>query len=178
MSLFTHKFTPKTKVQIRSTIIGGIAGGTIYQLVQFPYITFQIGALKAGAIYGSFVGLPPFLVQLQNQSVGVLFVAFLYFGCLQIRLLQPIRYIQHKSTILIPAWADIDEPNFTLNFRHCDVVATGLSGKRQLLLECVCITTYIINLTVSLYGSTVFMAPSLNNPIKPRLSARWKAQQW
>lgn len=77
---FIYIFMPNTKVQMRSGIIGGIAGGTIYQLVQFTYITFQIGASQAGAIYGSFAALPLFLVWLQTSWLVVLFGAEISFA--------------------------------------------------------------------------------------------------
>jgi membrane protein len=56
---------PNTKVALKSAIWGGIFAGTIYQVVQLAYITFQIGVSKYGAIYGSFAALPLFLVWLQ-----------------------------------------------------------------------------------------------------------------
>jgi membrane protein len=62
---FIYVFMPNTKVEMKSALWGGILAGTIYQLVQMAYITFQIGVSKYGAIYGSFAALPLFLVWLQ-----------------------------------------------------------------------------------------------------------------
>jgi membrane protein len=56
---------PNTRVPLRSGILGGVAAGTIYQIVQWAYIRFQIGASGYGAIYGSFAALPLFLVWVQ-----------------------------------------------------------------------------------------------------------------
>ncbi len=56
---------PNTRVPLRSGILGGVAAGTIYQIVQWAYIRFQIGASGYGAIYGSFAALPLFLVWIQ-----------------------------------------------------------------------------------------------------------------
>ena len=56
---------PNTKVPLRSGILGGIVAGTIYQVVQWAYIKFQIGVSSYGAIYGSFAALPLFLVWVQ-----------------------------------------------------------------------------------------------------------------
>ncbi len=66
---------PNTRVPLRSGIVGGVAAGTIYQLVQWFYIKFQIGAANYGAIYGSFAALPLFLVWLQLSWTIVLFGA-------------------------------------------------------------------------------------------------------
>jgi membrane protein len=62
---FIYAFMPNTKVQLKSALWAGILAGTIYQLTQLVYITFQIGVAKYGAIYGSFAALPLFLVWLQ-----------------------------------------------------------------------------------------------------------------
>ncbi len=63
---------PNTRVPLRSGIVGGVAAGTIFQLVQWFYIKFQIGAANYGAIYGSFAALPLFLVWLQLSWTIVL----------------------------------------------------------------------------------------------------------
>jgi len=77
---FLYIFMPNTKVHFRSGILGGIVAGTIYQIVQWAYISFQIGAAKYGAIYGSFAALPLFLVWLQISWLIVLFGAEISFA--------------------------------------------------------------------------------------------------
>ena len=77
---FIYIFIPNTKVHFRSGLLGGIVAGTLYQLVQWIYITFQIGAAKYGAIYGSFAALPLFLVWLQLSWLIVLFGAEISFA--------------------------------------------------------------------------------------------------
>lgn len=62
---FVYYFMPNTKVYFRSAIIAGILAGTAFQLWQWIYIKFQIGAASYGAIYGSFAALPLFLIWLQ-----------------------------------------------------------------------------------------------------------------
>ncbi len=71
---------PNTKVKFSSGIVAGIIGGTVYQIVQWIYISFQIGASKYGAIYGSFAALPLFLVWLQLSWLIVLFGAEISFA--------------------------------------------------------------------------------------------------
>ncbi len=66
---------PNTRVPLRSAIVGAIVAGTIFQVVQWAYIKFQIGAANYGAIYGSFAALPLFLVWLQLSWTIVLFGA-------------------------------------------------------------------------------------------------------
>jgi membrane protein len=56
---------PNARVPLKSGILGGVAAGTIYQIVQWLYIKFQIGVSSYGAIYGSFAALPLFLVWVQ-----------------------------------------------------------------------------------------------------------------
>lgn len=75
MFTFAYIFLPNTKVKFKSGLIAGIIAGTIYQIVQWGYITFQIGVSKLGAIYGSFAALPLFLVWLQVSWLVVLFGA-------------------------------------------------------------------------------------------------------
>jgi len=77
---FIFIFIPNTKVRFRSALIAGIVGGTIFQLVQWAYINFQIGAAKYGAIYGSFAALPLFLLWLQISWLVVLFGAEVSFA--------------------------------------------------------------------------------------------------
>ena len=77
---FIYVFIPNTKVHFRTGLFGGIVAGTIYQIVQWIYITFQIGAAKYGAIYGSFAALPLFLVWLQVSWLIVLFGAEIAFA--------------------------------------------------------------------------------------------------
>lgn len=77
---FIYVFMPNTKVELKSALWGGIVGGTIYQLVQLAYITFQIGVANYGAIYGSFAALPLFLAWLQLSWLIVLFGAEVSFA--------------------------------------------------------------------------------------------------
>ncbi len=72
---FTFLFIviPNTRVRFHSGLIAGIISGTIYQLVQWGYIEFQIGVAKYNAIYGSFAAIPLFLVWLQISWLIVLF---------------------------------------------------------------------------------------------------------
>jgi membrane protein len=72
---FLYVFMPNTKVLFSSGLVAGIMAGTIYQIVQWGYIAFQVGAAKYNAIYGSFAALPLFLIWLQLSFLIVLFGA-------------------------------------------------------------------------------------------------------
>jgi membrane protein len=63
--IFIYMFIPNTKVNFKSALLAGIVAGTIYQIMQWVYVNFQVGVAKYNAIYGSFAALPLFLVWLQ-----------------------------------------------------------------------------------------------------------------
>ena len=64
---------PNTRIPLRSGILGGIVAGTVFQIVQWIYIKFQIGVASYGAIYGSFAAFPLLLAWLQMSWMIVLF---------------------------------------------------------------------------------------------------------
>ncbi len=80
--LFTiiYILMPNTKVKLKAGLIAGIIAGTIFQFVQWGYISFQIGAARYNAIYGSFAALPLFLMWVQVSWWVVLFGAELSFA--------------------------------------------------------------------------------------------------
>lgn len=81
-SLFTflYIFMPNTKVRFSSGLIAGIIAGAVFQVAQWIYISFQVGAAKYNAIYGSFAALPLFLAWLQLSWLIVLYGAELSFA--------------------------------------------------------------------------------------------------
>ncbi|UCD77718.1 MAG: YihY/virulence factor BrkB family protein [Desulfobacterales bacterium] len=76
----TYILMPNTKVTLKAGLVAGIIAGTIFQLVQWAYISFQIGAARYNAIYGSFAALPLFLMWVQVSWWVVLFGAELSFA--------------------------------------------------------------------------------------------------
>ncbi len=72
---FIYFFLPNTQVRLKACIMAGVLAGTIFQLLQWFYITFQVGVANYGAIYGTFAALPLFLVWLQFSWLVVLFSA-------------------------------------------------------------------------------------------------------
>jgi len=81
-ALFTilYIIMPNTKVNFKAGLLGGVVAGTLYQIAQGAYISFQIGAAKYNAIYGSFAALPLFLMWVQISWWIVLFGAELSFA--------------------------------------------------------------------------------------------------
>jgi len=80
--LFTviYVLMPNTKVNLKAGLVAGIIAGTIFQIVQWGYISFQVGTARYNAIYGSFAALPLFLMWVQISWWVVLFGAELSFA--------------------------------------------------------------------------------------------------
>lgn len=72
---FLYYFLPNYKVRAVSAFTGGIVAGTLYLVVQWGYIYFQIGVSRYGAVYGSFAALPLFLIWVQVSWFLLLFGA-------------------------------------------------------------------------------------------------------
>jgi membrane protein len=70
---FIFMFMPNNKISLKAGIIAGVITGIMYQIVQWAYLSLQIGVSSYNAIYGSFAALPLFLIWLQLVWVVVLF---------------------------------------------------------------------------------------------------------
>jgi membrane protein len=55
-------FMPNTRVSYTAALVGGILGGTLWQLAQWGYVHFQVGVGRYNAIYGTMAALPIFMV--------------------------------------------------------------------------------------------------------------------
>ena len=77
---YLYIFLPNGKIHFKSALLGGMISGTVYQMVQWAYVRFQIGASNAGAVYGTFAALPLFLAWLQTSWMIVLYGAELAFA--------------------------------------------------------------------------------------------------
>jgi membrane protein len=77
---FLYVFMPNTKVRFSSSLLAGVITGTIYQVLQWLYIRFQIGIASYNAIYGSFAALPLFMAWLQLSWRVVLYGAEISFA--------------------------------------------------------------------------------------------------
>jgi len=63
---------PNTQVNFSAALFGGIVSGTLFQILQYYYINFQIGVSQYNAIYGSFAAFPLFLIWLQTSWLIVM----------------------------------------------------------------------------------------------------------
>jgi membrane protein len=77
---FIFIYMPNTKVRLMSGIIAGIVAGTLFQLIQWAYVNFQVQITSRYAIYGSFAAMPLFLLWLQISWLIVLFGAEVSFA--------------------------------------------------------------------------------------------------
>ncbi len=59
---FLYSWMPNTRVPLGAALLGGLFGGTLFQLVQLGYIELQLGFARAHAIYGALAQLPILLV--------------------------------------------------------------------------------------------------------------------
>ena len=66
-------FMSNIKVVWRAAFVGGVVGGTLWQMAQWGYVNFQVGVAKYNAIYGAMAALPIFMVWLYLSWVIVLF---------------------------------------------------------------------------------------------------------
>jgi len=77
---FIFIFMPNTKVRFVSGLIAGIVAGTLFQLIQWAYVNFQVQITTRYAIYGSFAAMPLFLLWLQISWLIILFGAEVSFA--------------------------------------------------------------------------------------------------
>lgn len=72
---------PNTKVIFKYALFAGILAGTLFQLVQWLFVTGQVYVSKYNAIYGSFAFLPLLLVWMQLSWLITLSGAVLTYAC-------------------------------------------------------------------------------------------------
>lgn len=60
-----YYFVPNTKVKFKGALFAGILCGTLFQIIQWLFVTGQVYVSKYNAIYGSFAFLPLLLVWIQ-----------------------------------------------------------------------------------------------------------------
>lgn len=68
-----YVFMSNIKVEWRAAFVGGVVGGTLWQLAQVGYVHFQVGVGRYNAIYGTMAALPIFMVWLYLSWLIVLF---------------------------------------------------------------------------------------------------------
>lgn len=68
-----YVFMSNIKVEWRAAFIGGVVGGTLWQLAQVSYVHFQVGVGRYNAIYGTMAALPIFMIWVYLSWLIVLF---------------------------------------------------------------------------------------------------------
>lgn len=69
---FAYILMPNTRIKISSALVGGIVGGTMWQLFQFAHLKLQVGVANYNAIYSTFAALPIFLFWVHSSWMTVL----------------------------------------------------------------------------------------------------------
>ncbi len=81
-------FMPNTRVSFRAALIGGIFGGTLWQLAQWFYVNFQLGVSRYNAIYGTMAAVPIFMVWIYVSWLIVLLGLEVTYACQNLRTLR------------------------------------------------------------------------------------------
>ena len=80
MFVFLYMVLPNTKVTFKGAASGAFVAALLFELLQWAYVTSQIGVGSYNKIYGSFAALPLFLIWVQYSWFVVLFGAELTFA--------------------------------------------------------------------------------------------------
>jgi membrane protein len=80
MFIFLYVALPNTKVTFKGAAMGSLVAALLFELLQWAYVSSQIGVAQYNKIYGSFAALPLFLVWVQYSWFVVLFGAELTFA--------------------------------------------------------------------------------------------------
>jgi membrane protein len=80
MFIFLYMVLPNTKVNFKAAALGGIFATVLFELLEWAYVSSQIGVGSYNKIYGSFAALPLFLIWVQYSWFVVLFGAELAFA--------------------------------------------------------------------------------------------------
>jgi len=77
---FLYIVLPNTRVTFKSALTAAFFATILFELLEWAYVSFQIGTMRMNAIYGSFAALPLFLIWIQYSWFIVLFGAELAFA--------------------------------------------------------------------------------------------------
>jgi membrane protein len=94
---FFYAFLPNTRVRAIPALIGGVVGGTLWQIAQWVYIAFQVGVANAHAIYGALAQLPVLMLWLYVSWVTALIGAEVAYACQHVTTYFPARLVQCAS---------------------------------------------------------------------------------
>jgi len=72
---FLYTFFPYTRVKLGPALLGSLVAAILFQLAQWGYVRFQVGAANYKAIYGALATVPIFLVWIYMAWAIILFGA-------------------------------------------------------------------------------------------------------
>lgn len=70
-----YRFLPNTEVRLRSAVLGAVVAGTLWQIAQWGYVTFVIGLVRYGGLYGALWQVPTLLAWIYLAWAIILFGA-------------------------------------------------------------------------------------------------------
>ena len=97
---FFYAFLPNTRVQAIPALIGGVVGGTLWQIAQWGYIAFQVGMANAQAIYGALAQIPVLMLWIYVSWVTTLLGAEVAYACQHVTTYFPARLV-HCASVYI-----------------------------------------------------------------------------
>ncbi|MEC8494742.1 MAG: YihY/virulence factor BrkB family protein [Planctomycetota bacterium] len=68
----SYVLMPNTRTRITSALVGGVVGGSFWQLFQWAHLELQLGVATYNAIYSTFAALPIFLFWVHTSWMTVL----------------------------------------------------------------------------------------------------------
>ena len=77
---FIYVVLPNTKVKLKSAAFAGLIAAILFELLEWVYIKFLVGAMSYNKVYGSFAVLPLFLIWVQYSWYVVLLGAEISFS--------------------------------------------------------------------------------------------------
>ena len=100
---FFYSFLPNTRVQALPALIGGVVGGTLWQIAQWGYIAFQVGMANAQAIYGALAQIPVLMLWIYVSWVTTLVGAEVAYACQHVTTYFPARLV-HCASVYVREW--------------------------------------------------------------------------
>jgi membrane protein len=100
---FFYSFLTNTRVQAVPALIGGVVGGTLWQIAQWGYIAFQVGMANAQAIYGALAQLPVLILWIYVSWVTTLLGAEVAYACQHVTTYFPARLV-HCASVYVREW--------------------------------------------------------------------------
>jgi membrane protein len=80
MFIFLYLALPNTKVNFKGAAMGAFVAALLFELLEWAYVSSQVGVARFNTIYGSFAALPLFLIWVQYSWFVVMFGAELVFA--------------------------------------------------------------------------------------------------